>query len=383
MTFADPDAGHPPLYPIRLWMEYPERLSRLSSAFRVVLAIPVAIFLSMLGGGLAGAGMAAVLVRGNMPRWLFDVQTGYQRFSSRAAAYFLLLTDQYPAFEGDWYVQYWADYPPRLSRWKVLVWKVIAAIPHFVALIGLWIAVVVVTFIAWFAILFTGSYPRGMHTFVVGVLRWTARVSAYVTSLTDEFPPFSLEHDAAPGRQERAFAIAGAAVTVFVIAAAIGIGIAVYLFTTEVESVSVSYEDALAGTLDPRDAFRDMDSVGFGLTGGVDDVAPSAYGDLIQPEDGNRFVEFTVAYQNVQESEDQPFGEADVERDTLRLKTSEDDSVSPVILTADGFVAPTDVERESTYELRAVFEIGEDDEVLELQAYPVSGLRRHIAWEFE
>ena len=382
MTYADPASDQRPLYPVRLWMEYPERLSRLTTFFRIVLAIPILFLLYFLQTNIVVASWMAILVRGYMPRWLVDFQVGYNRFLSRSAAYFLLLTDQYPKFDGDWLVQYWADYPPRLSRWKLVIWKFITLVPHIIALIGLWIAVLVVTIIGWFAVLFSGSYPRGLHSFVVGVMRWTARATAYFESLTDEFPPFTLEHEAAPGQQERAFAIVGAVVTALLVAGAVGIGVAVYRISNETETVRVSYEDALSGTLSPGDAFLDLDFVAFGLTGGVDDVDASTYGGLIEAGEGKRLVEFTVVYQNVRDDEDQRFGDHDIARSTLRLETEDDGVVTPVLLTEDGLVAPQNVERVRAVELHALFVIDDDDRVLELRGYTGQN-NRHVAWQFE
>jgi hypothetical protein len=103
-----------------------------------------------------------------------------------------LLTDKYPPFEGDWLLSYEVERPEEISRWRLLFWKFITAIPHFIILIVLWFVVAVVVVIAWFAILFIGRFPRGLHGLVEGVLRWQARVTAYVMSLTDQYPPFSL-----------------------------------------------------------------------------------------------------------------------------------------------------------------------------------------------
>jgi hypothetical protein len=208
-------AGGAPVggYPVTFEAEYPEQLARLSSAFRIILFIPVAIFLALVGGqafnysdfgdattiSLSGGGgivlaiWAAVLVRQYIPNWLFDFQVALIRFQARAYGYLALLTDRFPAFEGEYPINFDVRYPDKLNRWKVAIWKIITSIPHFIILIFLYVAAFVVVVIAWFAILFTGRYPLGLHTFVAGVFRWSLRVQAYIFSLTDEYPPFSLD----------------------------------------------------------------------------------------------------------------------------------------------------------------------------------------------
>ena len=89
-------------------------------------------------------------------------------------------------------VEFNVEYPEKLSRLLIFV-KWLLAIPHFIVLYALAIAVEVVTVIAWFAILFTGRYPRGMFDFVVGVYRWQYNVTAYASLLRDDYPPFSFE----------------------------------------------------------------------------------------------------------------------------------------------------------------------------------------------
>jgi hypothetical protein len=197
--------------PVSVEGDYPEELDRVSTFFRIILFIPVAFFLALLTGtsfpergtwtgvGFAGAGgtalaiMAAVFVRQYVPHWLFDFQVWVMRFSARAYGYAALMTDRFPAFEGDYPIRIEVQYPDELNRWKVLVWKIISGIPHFIVLFFLYIAATIVVIIAWFAILFTKKYPRGLYTFVLGVMRWSFRVEAYVISLTDRYPPFSLE----------------------------------------------------------------------------------------------------------------------------------------------------------------------------------------------
>ena len=207
----DAQPPQPPAYPVSLSVDYQEELSRLSTFFRLILLIPLAIFVTIIAGsgdggaagdgavytlgtlgGLVLANWIVVFLRQRPATWLFDVIVHIQRFVLRATAYFLLLTDKYPPFEGDWLLSYEVKRPEEISRWRLLFWKFITAIPHFIILIVLSFVVVVVVVIAWFAILFIGRFPRGLHGLVEGWLRWEARVTAYVMSLTDEYPPFSL-----------------------------------------------------------------------------------------------------------------------------------------------------------------------------------------------
>lgn len=211
--------GNP--YPARLDIDFPEKLERLSTFLRLFYIIPIAIILGLINGsgetivmneagevirrtsqaagGLMGGFAAALalmlLFRQRYPRWWFDFLREYTRFSMRVGAYALLLTDRYPSTEDEQAVHLELDYPDAakdLNRWLPLV-KWFLAIPHYFVLAFLAIAVFFVVIIAWFAILFTGSYPKSLFDFVVGVSRWGLRVSAYAfLMLTDVYPPFSL-----------------------------------------------------------------------------------------------------------------------------------------------------------------------------------------------
>ena len=205
-------------YPARLEVDYPERLDRLSTAFRVVYVIPILVVLSLLtangnevvttetgrqmtrsGGGIAGglfvATLLMILFRLKYPRWWFDFALELNRFSTRVGAYLALLTDRYPSTTDEQAVHLELDYPNverDLNRWMPLV-KWILAVPHYLVLIVLAVVAFLAVAVAWFAILFTGSYPRALFDFVVGVGRWSLRVSAYAFLLiTDRYPPFSL-----------------------------------------------------------------------------------------------------------------------------------------------------------------------------------------------
>jgi Domain of unknown function (DUF4389) len=210
------DASLP--YAARLEIDYPERLDRLTTFFRVIWIIPIAIILSLLtatgnetvitatgdrivrtsGGIAAGLFLATALMiafRVRYPRWWFDFARELTRFGARVGTYLALLTDQYPSTVEEQAVHLEIDYPDvehALNRWLPLV-KWFLAIPHYVVLIFLLLAAIVAVVIAWFAILFTGRYPRGLFDFVVGVGRWSLRVNAYAFLLvTDRYPPFSL-----------------------------------------------------------------------------------------------------------------------------------------------------------------------------------------------
>jgi len=201
-------------YPVQFDVEFPSRpLDRLSTAFRFIAAIPIVVVLTMLTGEafrdgdrstgntivIGGAAVFIPLVlmlvfRQKYPRWWFDWNLNLLRFSNRVTAYLALLDDRYPSTDEEQSVHLDFAYPDarQMSRWLPLV-KWILAIPHYVVLVFLWVGAIFVVVAAWFAILFTGTYPRSLFDYVVGVLRWSNRVNGYAfTLVTDQYPPFSL-----------------------------------------------------------------------------------------------------------------------------------------------------------------------------------------------
>jgi hypothetical protein len=202
-------------HPIRLSVDYPDReLNRMTTFFRLFAALPILIVLGSVSGAVwqwsyehgsetaAAAGgllffgpLLMILFRQKYPRWWFDFNLQLTRFSTRVSSYLALMSDRYPSTDEEQSVHLDLDYPDvkrDLNRWLPLV-KWLLAIPHYVVLFFLGIAAVFAVIVAWFVILFTGRYPRGLFDFVEGVLRWGLRVDAYAMLLvTDSYPPFRL-----------------------------------------------------------------------------------------------------------------------------------------------------------------------------------------------
>ena len=203
-------------YPVQFSVEYPDRqLNRLTTAFRPIVAIPILVVAGAVGGGWGGwaggghggevtagtggllflAPLLMIVFRQKYPRWWFDWNRELLRFSNRVGVYLALMDDRYPSTDEPQGVTLELPYPDArndLNRWLPIV-KWLLAIPHYVLLFFLTIAAVVAIVVVWFAILFTGRYPRGLFDFVLGVGRWGNRVTAYAFLLvTDEYPPFRL-----------------------------------------------------------------------------------------------------------------------------------------------------------------------------------------------
>jgi len=194
-----PAATGAPDYPARFDVEYPERLSHWKVLVKWLLAFPhliIVYLLQLVASLMVLVAFFAVLFTKKWPRGMFDFMVQIQRWTLNVATYaFTLMRDEYPPFggeEGEYPLSFQVDYDENLSRWMIFV-KWLLVLPHLIILTFLAVAAWVVLIIAWFAILFTGRYPRGMFDFVVGTMRWTLRVSAYAHWLmTDRYPPFSL-----------------------------------------------------------------------------------------------------------------------------------------------------------------------------------------------
>ena len=366
------------LYPVTLEVDYPERQSRWKTLLRLFLAIPVLIVAAILGGiGLSGAAAAVVLVmwiaivfRGYAPRWLFNFIVWLYRFEARVFGYFALLTDVYPAFEADHPVRYDVQYPEKPSRWKVLVWKFITSLPHWVVLFFLYIGAFFAVVIAWFAILITGHYPKGLHGYVVGVGRWSARVHAYFISLTDEYPPFSLSSNAGAAGGDTY--VISSVIGVLLFVALIGGIVASAVIMPGTKRVSVSYSALLSG--------RDGSTVTVGkteiaLTNGIDPADDSF--PYLTPQAGKRLVAYEFELTN-----NRGF-RIKVRNSDFRLKDANGENHDPILVIAGGTPATVTLPKHDSVDIIAIFEVNEEGQPRELRYWARVTESRPVIWEFQ
>jgi len=381
-------------YPVTLAVDYPERQSRWKTLLRLFLAIPVLLFFMVLSGatwarfwsdgrattysaGVAGGVVLAIWVtivlRARIPRWLFDFQVALLRWEIRALSYFALLTDTYPPFEGDYPIRFDVQYPERLARWKVLIWKAITSIPHMLVLFFLSIGALFTVIFAWFAILITGRFPQSLHAYVAGVIRWGIRVQAYFLSLTDEYPPLSLSPDAGPASREMYMlsSIAGWLLG----AGLVALGVTAVIVGRETTRVHVSYADLEAGRVASSETAVEMWGMDVSLTGAMDPADEDF--PLLVPKEDNRLVAFRLELSN-----ERGFSKK-VRQSDFRLRDSDGKWHDPLLAIAGGRVAPVKIEKDTSAEAIVLFEIGEDARPAELRYWPPFTEGKRVVYEFE
>ena len=349
-----------PTYPVQLTFDYPERQSRWMALLRLPLSIPILIFASLLESGVAMAIWAAILVRGRIPRWLFDFEVGLNRWQLRALSYFLLLTDQYPPFEGDYPIRYEVSYPERSSRWRLVIWKFVTAVPHLFVLAILTLTLVVVIPIGWFAILIVGRFPQGLHWYVAGVLRWVARVDAYVFSLTDEFPPFSLSADAGTGGRDSY--IISSAIGLLAVAGVIGLFSALVILRSGDVVAEVSYERLVAGEVRSGQTRVVTDSVSVELTVAADPADELVPFLVAQP--GYRFVLLGLVIGN------EGGRDLQIRESNFRLKDEDGKGHDAYLAIVGGRMPPVDLRENGFARTDLVFELPVEFDPVELRYDP-------------
>jgi hypothetical protein len=192
--------------------------NRLTTAFRLILAIPHLILVGGGGisfvnradhpgfsiggeGGLLGAvavflaivSWVTILISGSHIVGIRQFTAFYLRWRTRALAYFMLLADPYPPFGDGPYPASIEIVDPTAPRDRATVaLRLLLAIPHLIVLFFVLIAWMLITIAGWFIIMFTGTFPEGLHQFGVGAMQWQLRVEAYLYLMVDEYPPFSL-----------------------------------------------------------------------------------------------------------------------------------------------------------------------------------------------
>jgi hypothetical protein len=340
----------PGSYPLWYDVPYPEKLSRLLIFVKWLLAIPHFLVVWALGYATAAITVVAffaILFTRRYPRGLFNLVVGINRWGANVTAYTYLFRDEYPPFSleaGRYPVEYDVEYPERLSRWWIFV-KWLLVIPHQFVIGLLSIVGFLFGFLAWFAILFTGRYPRTFFNFNVGLQRWILRVSAYTALLRDEFPPYSKRADAKPG-SGRAI-ILSALFGILGAAAIVGLYIALlFAFSPETEVIEVRYERLLDGRAsEPAD-----------VQGSV--VVLEAVVDPYAPElasRGMRLVAFEVHVMN----ESALFSFVDVE--SFEMQDLSGDEHDPDDVFVSGLAEDYVLEEGEEALVTVVFEIEEDE----------------------
>jgi hypothetical protein len=255
----------------------------------------------------------------------------------------------------------------------VLIWKAFTSIPHFIVLAFLWIGALFALVIGWFAIVIAGRFPQGLHGYLAGVIRWGMRVQAYLLSLTDEYPPFSLSAEAGPAGRDTYIvsSVIGWLLGAGIITAIVAVAIAMQ----ETVRVDVSYADLKAGRVASYETMVEISGVDVALTGAMD-PADDAFPLLIAEED-ERFVAFQLTIDNEQDRS------VAVRDSNFRLKDSDGDGHDPLLAVVGGRVTAVKIEKHTSVEATLVFEIGDDTDPAELKYRPGFAEGKRVIYEFE
>ena len=360
-------------YPMHFDVQYPEGLSRWKTLLRVFFFVPVYLFMALLQYFLflgLMLGWTTVFWRRKYPRWLFEGISGGFGFSARSAAYLLLLTDKFPSFSREQSpVTLEFDEPPegRLSRWRVLFWKLILLIPHFIVLQFITIALFAVTVIAWFGILFTGNYPRGLFQFSVGVQRWYWRIQGYFASFNDRFPPYALSAEAGPA--STGATVANGVIGGLVTAGFAAIIVAAAVIEADYETVDVQYALLQAGEVTPVTRFEEDFTGDFTVLRLMKVVDPGdELVEVLRPAPSERIVVFQWTVSNRTANKQLVTGDAA----RLMFEFEEDDeekirSITAALIGVNNVVAPANVQASDSATVQAVFVVPAGAEPLELR----------------
>jgi Domain of unknown function (DUF4389) len=196
-------------YPVTFEADYVERRDRLTVFFRLILAIPLAIWLyvyAIVAYIAIVIAWFAIVITGTYPRGLYNFAAGFTRFLARFTAYTVLLCDPYPSFGGS------EDpaYPVRMqfeplehySRLKTF-FRIILAIPILILRYVMNLMLEVGAIAAWFVIVITGKMPRGLFDLMVLANSYMARSDSYIALLTETYPPFQDEQTRAAGTPDQ------------------------------------------------------------------------------------------------------------------------------------------------------------------------------------
>lgn len=347
----------PAPYPVQFDVDYAERQSRWKALLRIPLALPALLFagLALYSAFLALLVMwLAILIRGRIPRWLFDFQVGVARFNVRVQAYMSLLTDVYPAWDGEYPVRYEVAYPERASRWKVIIWKFATSLPQWIVVTVLQYASFAIVAVGWLIILLTGQFPKGLHTFVVGVMRWRERVYAYSLSLTDEYPPYSMsaEASATTGGAYVASSAVGTLVIAGLVAGIVALIIAAP-FGGEERVVQVSYNRLVNGELALGETLVKVNDIEIELISALDPADDAIA--MILPQPGHRLVLFSFLLTNIRDDGSW----ITIQGDHFQLADPADGTRDPLLAVIGRRSPPVSIAEGQTVAADVVFEVPE------------------------